>query len=86
MGTHLNKKGIAGDRIVDRSRPQSFGLISSIPGLRLKVAVKYMGVWWGSSALTAAERFPFADKPWKEDVKEMMKRIWENDPTFIEAK
>ncbi len=44
-----------------------------------------MGVRWGSSALTAAERFPFADKNWREDVKETMKRIWENDPTFIEA-
>ncbi len=45
-----------------------------------------MGVWWGHSALTAAEGFPFENKPWNEDVKETMKRIWENDPTFIEAK
>jgi hypothetical protein len=38
-----------------------------------------------SSALTAAGRFPFAHKPWDEDMKEMMKRIWENDPAFIET-
>ncbi len=40
----------------------------------------------GSGALTAAERFPFADKSWRADVKNMMKRIWENDPTFIETR
>ncbi len=45
-----------------------------------------MGMRWGCSALTVAERFPFAHKPWKEKVKKIMKRIWENDPTFIEAK
>ncbi len=45
-----------------------------------------MGMLWGSSTLIAAESFPFADKIWQEHVKEMMKRIWENDPIFIEAK
>ncbi len=32
-----------------------------------------------------AEPFPFAHKPWSENAKEIMKRIWGNDPTFIEA-
>ncbi len=45
-----------------------------------------MGVWWGSSALTAAERFQLPDKPWKEGLKKILIRIWENDPAFIEAK
>ncbi len=44
-----------------------------------------MGVLWGSSALTAAEYFPFAGMSWDEDVKTVMQRIWKNDPTFIEA-
>ncbi len=38
------------------------------------------------SALTAAECFPFADKPWNRHAKKIMKRIWENDPTFIDAR
>ncbi len=39
-----------------------------------------------AAALIAAERFPFSKKPWNKDVKVMMKRIWEDDPTFLEAK
>ncbi len=41
---------------------------------------------WGSSALTIAERIPLADKPWPQNDKKMMRRIRENDPTFMEAK
>ncbi len=44
-----------------------------------------MGVWWGSSALTVAKPFPFAHEPWNKDLKEIMKRIWKNDPTLTEA-
>ncbi len=40
----------------------------------------------GAAARSHAERFPFADKPWGEDTKKMLERIWENDPTLIEAK
>ncbi len=45
-------------------------------------------VRWGSSALTAADERFFADRPWPltEEVKKMLMRIWENDPTCIEAK
>ncbi len=45
-----------------------------------------MGMLYSSSALTAAERFPFADRKWDDDLKKILKRIWENDPTLIEAK
>ncbi len=43
------------------------------------------GLWWGSSALIFAARFPYAYKNWKEDVKEVLKGIWENDPNVVGA-
>ncbi len=45
-----------------------------------------MGMWCGSSVLTAAEPFPFGDERWNPYVKEIMKRLWENDPTYVDAK
>jgi hypothetical protein len=37
----------------------------------------------GQHALTAAERFPFVDKPREENVKKI---IWANDPALTEAR
>ncbi len=34
----------------------------------------------------SVKRFPAAGKEYDEEAKEMMKWIWENDPTFTEAK
>jgi hypothetical protein len=45
-----------------------------------------MDVLYGSTTLTAADRFPFTDEPYDPNEKKTMKSIWENDPAFIEAK